>query len=127
MKRILRLSNIIPLTLVLFISKSFVVEPSAFDFGIIALMSLLFLYKLSIDKQITEDKDAIIKKVADYQESTLSKIAQFEEQYKKDFKEIGYIQDANRKEIESKLSTLNLALQPRATKQPNGKPAYNWG
>ena len=126
MKKIFRLSNLIPLLLVVYITKSFITEPSFFDFGIITLMSFGFLYKLKLDVQIQEDKDIILKMISSYKEDTLDMITQFEENYKKDFKEVGCIQAANRQEIETKLSTLNLALQNRMTKQSPDKQTYGW-
>ena len=150
MKKIFNLSNLIPLLLVVYITKSFIMPPSFFDFGVISLMSFGFFYKLKLDKQIQEDKDVILKMVSSYKEDTLDKIAQFEEKYKEDFNqanigqktaldkfEVRYTnafkqaqisEKANRDEIETKLSTLNLALQHRSNAKPTTeKTQYGWG
>ena len=115
MKNLLKMSNLIPLILLVYISKSFIVTPTPFDFGIAALMSLSFLYKLKLDKDVLSDKDEL-KAI----------IAQFEEKVNEKIDKVQKSQDSDRLAAESKFSTLNLGLQ-RSGKASQEKATYGWG
>ena len=99
MKKIFTLSNLIPLLLVVYIAKSFIVDPSFFDFGIILLSSIGFNIKLSNDKDHYTDKNEILDKIKD-----------LEEQYEKDFKELAYLNEGKFNELEDKVSKNELGL-----------------
>ena len=114
MKKIFKLSNLIPLLLVVYIAKSFIVGPSFFDFGVISLMSLSFLYKLKLDKDIISDKDEL-----------KSIISQFEDKVNKKLVELDNVQKNDRLANESKFSTLNLGVQRQS--KPQEKATYGWG
>lgn len=99
MKKIFVLSNLIPLLLVVYIIKSFIINPSFFDFGIISLMSLGFLYKLKLDKDNHSDKDEILKK-----------IEEIEDKYTKDFEELTATNAERISILEDKVSRNSLGV-----------------
>ena len=49
MSKFYKASNLIPLILVVFIAKSFAIEATTIDFGIIAVMTYAFIQKLKMD------------------------------------------------------------------------------
>ncbi len=100
MKKIFTLSNLIPLLLVVYITKSFIAGPSFFDFGVILLMSISFNIKLKHDKDQYTDKKEILDKIKD-----------LEEKYEKDFKEFGFVNDSRFNELEDKVSKNNIGVQ----------------
>jgi hypothetical protein len=116
-KKNFKLSNLIPLLLVVYIAKSFIMGPSFFDFGVITLMSMSFAYKLKLDKDVLTDKDEL-----------KSIIAQLEEKVNSNYHELHKSSDNHRLELENKISTLNLGLQRSVNaKEGREKTAYGWG
>ena len=115
MKKIFKLSNLIPLLLVVYITKSFITEPTLFDFGVIFLMSISFVKKLMMDKEIISDK-----------EDLKAIISQLEEKVNNKYDELTKIQNNDRLAADSKFSTLNLGVQ-RQTRQPKDKAYNGWG
>ena len=102
-----KLSNLIPLLLVVYIVKSFFIDPSFFDFGIIMLASFGFNVKLNLDKDEYSNKKEM-----------LDKIAKIEDKYKKDFKALVDVNDAKMMELEDKISKNSVGLgftTPRTT------------
>jgi len=115
MKKIFKLSNLIPLLLVVYIAKSFIMGSSFFDFGIITLMAVSFLYKLKLDKDILTDKEEL-KAI----------ISQLEEKVNDKLDILQKAQDNDRLAAEGKFSTLNLGMQ-RQPKSSAEKGNYGWG
>ena len=115
MKKIFSLSNLPVLLLVVYIAKSFIIPPSFFDFGVIFLMSSLFLYTMKLNSSELSDKEDI-KDI----------IAQLEEKVNERMDNIQKDQDSDRLAAESKFSTLNLGMQ-RKPKQPQEKAPFGWG
>lgn len=115
MKKIFKLSNLIPLLLVVYITKSFITEPTYFDFGVIFLMSISFVKKLSMDKEIISDK-----------EDLKAIISQLEENVNSKYDELKKMQDNDRLAADNKFSTLNLGVQ-RQSKQQKDKTYNGWG
>ena len=115
MKKIFKLSNLIPLLLVVYITKSFITGSSFFDFGVIALMSLSFLYKLKLDKDVLSDKDKLIAIITQTNKDVNERMDILQKQ-----------QHNDRLANESKFSTLNLGmqLQPKTTQE---RSSYGWG
>ena len=114
MKKIFIMSNLIPLLLVVYITKSFIMGASFFDFGIISLMSLSFLYKLKLDQskfEETEELKAIISQLEVKVNERLDKLQK--------------TQDNDRLAAEGKFSTLNLGMQQQP--KPRAKETYGWG
>ena len=114
MKKIFKLSNLIPLLLVVYIAKSFIQGPSFFDFGIISIMSVLFIKKLSMDNESISNKEELI-----------AIISQLEEEVNKKIGEIERIQRDDRLAAEGKFSTLNLGVQRQSTSKSKDK--FGWG
>lgn len=117
MKKIFKLSNLIPLLLVVYITKSFIVSPSLFDFGVIFLMSLSFIYKLKSDKDELSDKEELEDIISQLDTKVNDKILELQK-----------IVNDDRLAAENKFSTLNLGLKQQSItkKQPN--KVYNgWG
>lgn len=113
MKKIFKLSNLSSLLLVVYIVKSFVVEPNLFDFGVIALMSFGFMHKLNIEKREVADKEEV-----------LVELKKLQSKLEEDIIQVKKIQNEDRMIAETKFSTLNLSVQ-----RPN-KPkenTYGWG
>lgn len=115
MKNILRLSNIIPFLLVVYITKGFIVPPSLYDFGIILIMSVSFLYKLKLDKESIS-----------YREELEGIISQLENNVNDKVDKLQKIQDKDRLYAEGKFSTLSLNMQHKGI-QSTEKGSYGWG
>ncbi len=117
MKNTFRLSNLIPLLLVVYIIKSFFVAPSHFDLAVVLAMSASFLYKLTLDKGESSDKEELDKI-----------IAQIKEDYNGKIEVIKEMQRVDRLSAENKISTLNLSLQrqPKGASEKTGG-SYGWG
>ena len=115
MKQHLKLSNLIPLLLVVYITKSFIVGSSFFDFGVIVLMSGLFLSTIKMSRDELSDKEEL-----------KSIISQLEENVNNKCDELKKIQDNDRLAAESKFSTINLGVQ-RQSKQTKDKAYNGWG
>ena len=115
MKKIFKLSNLIPLLLVVYITKSFITGSSFFDFGVIALMSLSFLYKLKLDKDVLSDKDKLIAIITQTNKDVNERMDILQKQ-----------QHNDRLANESKFSTLNLGMQ-RQPKPNQERSSYGWG
>lgn len=113
MNKILKLSNLIPLILIVYIAKSFILGASFFDFGVISLMSLSFLYKLKLDQSALSDKEELKAIISHLEEKVNEKLDKLQKS-----------QDTDRLAAESKFSTLNLGMQ-RQTK-PQDKSTYGW-
>lgn len=137
MKKIFKLSNLIPLLLVVYIAKSFIVGSSFFDFGIITLMSMSFLYKLKLDKDVYTDKEELKTIISHVEENVNKKMSDIsrahyerEEILQKEFDEklleLQKIQDNDRLAAENKFSTLNLGMQ-RQPKPAQERETYGWG
>lgn len=99
MKNIFKLSNLFPLLLVVYIAKSFFVDPSFFDFGVIILAFFSFNVKLKLEKDEYSNKTEM-----------LDRISEIENEYKKDFKELAYVNDAKIVELEDKISKNSVGL-----------------
>lgn len=125
MKKIFKLSNLIPLTLVVYITKSFIKEPMFFDYIVVFLMSISFLYKLKLDKDEITDKDKLIESISHLEEESKRKLEEFEQRYEEKIVEIRNIQNNDRLAAETKFSTLNLGMQ-RQQKNPQEKNSYGW-
>lgn len=124
-KKIFKLSNLIPLTLVVYITKSFIKEPMFFDYIVVFLMSISFLYKLKLDKDEITDKDKLIESISHLEEESKRKLEEFEQRYEEKIVEIRNIQNNDRLAAETKFSTLNLGMQ-RQQKNPQEKNSYGW-
>jgi len=112
MKRILKY---FPLTiLVVYLIKSFLISPELFDFGVISLMSGLFLYTLKLDKDELSSKEEL-----------LDIIAQLEGKVNEKIDTVQKSQDEDRLAYEGKFSTLNLGMQRQG--KPIEKKNYGWG
>ena len=116
MKKIFKLSNLIPLLLVVYIAKSFIVGSSFFDFGVITLMSLSFLYKLKLDKDSLIDKEELKTIISHLEEDVNKKISELEK-----------TQTIDRLAAEGKFSTLNLGMQRKSSSAPQERTTYGWG
>lgn len=114
MKKIFKLVNLYPLLLVVYIAKSFIVEPSLFDFGVIFLASLSSIYTLTLNKRELSDKQELIDNIARLDDRVNNKLAELQKS-----------QDNDRLASESKFSTLNLGLQ-RQSKPKQEKATYGW-
>lgn len=114
MKKIFTLPNLGPLLLVVYITKSFIVAPSLFDFGVIALMTVLFIFNLKTEKGKVEDRQEI--------ETSLELM---EAKIQKEIEQLKRTQDKDRMDAETKFSTINLSIQ-RPNKQKSEKN-YGWG
>ena len=113
MKRIFKFSPF--LLLVVYLVKSFIVNPTFFDFGVIALMSGLFLYTMKVEKNEVADKQELI-----------DTIAHLEGKVNKRIDELQKAQDNDRLAAESKFSTLNLGIQRQSTTGKDKQP-FRWG
>ena len=78
-------------------------------------MSLSFLYKLKLDKDILTDKEEL---------KTI--ISQLEDNVNKKMDKLEKTQINDRLAAEGKFSTLNLGMQ-RQPKTPQEKATYGWG
>ena len=113
MKRIFKFSPF--LLLVVYLAKSFITGPSFFDFGVIVLMSGLFLSTIKMSKDELSDKDELT-----------AIISQLEENVNNKYVELKKIQDNDRLSAENKFSTINLGVQ-RQSKQTKDKAYNGWG
>jgi hypothetical protein len=125
-KKIFKLSNLIPLLLVVYITKSFITGSSFFDFGVIALMSASFLYKLRLDKEIISDKEELIAIITQLKEEVNEKIEGAEKGYHARMDTLQKEQNNDRLANEGKFSTLNLGMQ-RQPKANQERTSYGWG
>lgn len=125
MKKIFKQSNLIILLLVVYIAKSFIQSPTLFDYMVVVLMSLSFLFKLYLDKDELTDKKELIAIIAQNEEESNKKIEQFVEKYNDRLFELKKAQDNDRLAAETKFSTLNLGLQ-RSVRQPQEKSNNGW-
>lgn len=107
MKKLFKLSNLYPLTLVVYIAKSFAVSPSFFDFGVILIMSIGFIYKIQIEKDQRSDKDELLKR-----------FHELEQKYKKDLQLVESSVEHQISEINTKVSrnSLGVGLKPQDVK-----------
>ena len=126
MKKIFKLSNLIPLLLVVYITKSFIVGASFFDFGVISLMSASFLYKLRLDKETLSDKEELYAIITQLKEEVNEKIDDRQEEVHKRMDTLQKEQNNDRLANESKFSTLNLGMQ-RQPKTSQERASYGWG
>ncbi len=125
MKKIFKLSNLIPILLVVYITKSFITGSSFFDFGIIALMSLSFLYKLKLDKEAISDKDELISIITQLKEEVNEKIDVAQKDHHARMDTLQKEQHNDRLANEGKFSTLNLGMQRQPKTQE--RTSYGWG
>ena len=100
MKKNFKLSNLPSLLLVVYIIKSFIVDPVFYDYLVITLMSIGAMYSLKINKDELSDKDEMF-----------ATIKEFEENYTKRLIDIQKAQDHDRMAADTKFSTLNLGIQ----------------
>ena len=115
MKRIFKYSPFI--LLVVYLAKSFIITPSLFDFGVIFLMSGLFLHTMKLDKNEVSEKEEL-KAI----------IAQLEGKVNKRIDELQKSQDNDRLAAEGKFSTLNLGMQHQSrTAKSNSEKPFSWG
>lgn len=114
-KKYFILSNLIPLLLVVYILKSFFIEPSIFDFGVIFLMSIGLFHKLNLDKFRLDEKENLRKEI---------KIAS--EKLEAELDKLRREQEKDRLQYEGKISTINLALNQRSKTAPK-ENFYGWG
>jgi len=112
MKKLFKLSSLYPLLLVVYIVKSFIVDPSYFDFGVLFLMTYGFSRKIELEKNEYSDKDEI-----------LDKFVKLEEQYKNDIKEISEHNENQLNSLEDKVSrnALGMGFKPQNLKDSFGK------
>lgn len=116
MKKIFKMSNLIPFILVVYLTKSFIVSPSIFDFGVIFLMSISFIYKLKSDKDELSDKEELDDIISQLDKKVNDKLSELQKTVNED-----------RLAAENKFSTLNLGLkQQTITKKPE-RSNYGWG
>ena len=109
-KKIFKLSNLIPLLLVVYIAKSFIVQSGFFDFGVISIMSGLFLNTMKLAKKELSDTEELKSIISQLEEKVNEKVAQIEKQQLED-------QLINN----SKFSTLNIGYQNKEVKKQNNK------
>jgi len=100
--------------LVVYLAKSFIVQPSFFDFGVIALMSGLFLYTMKIEKREVSEKEELN-----------DIIAQLEAKVNERMDNLQKKQDNDRLAAENKFSTLNMGIQNQ--KQARESQPVGWG
>lgn len=127
MKNIFKLSNLYPLLLVVYIIKSFILPPSHFDFGVIALMSLSSVYKLKLDKDEVTDKDRINGRLSELDKLFTEKLHELEKRSAEQIYELKTSQDSDRMAYETKFSTLNIGLQRQSNTAQQQKGNYGWG
>lgn len=113
MSKFYKASNLIPLILVVFIAKSFAIEATTIDFGIIAVMTYAFIQKLKMDKRELSEKEEV-----------LEIIALLEKKHSSKFDDVQKVQDNDRLAYEGKFSTLNLGMQRKPVSE---KRANGWG
>lgn len=113
MKRIFKYTPF--LLLVVYLAKSFIVSPSFFDFGVIFLMSGLFLYTMRLERNEVSDKEELKAIIAQLEEEVNEKIGKVQKAL-----------DQDRLAAESKFSTLNLGMQRQSKSSPE-KANYGWG
>ena len=108
-----KLANLAPIILIVFIIKSFILEPSSFDFGIIALMTYGLVSKLKNDKKEVDAKDEVMANISVIEKRLSDKVAELE-----------HIQMKDREVYEGKFSTLSLGIHKKTTDTKAN--AYGW-
>lgn len=127
MKKIFKMSNLIPLLLVVYITKSFIQQPGIFDIIVVGLMSVSFLYKLKLDSNMISDKEELNTSISQFEEKIKEKMDLIEKKNEEQYFELKKAQDNDRMAAESKFSTLNLGVQRQSRTGQEKGTTYGWG
>ena len=107
MKGIFKQSNLIPLLLVVYIGKNFIIPAPLFDFGLISVLTIALLFKLRLDKEelnqeakLFEKIDALEHQIAENKGVLEHKISETKKEY-----------DTEAKLLKDKISGVSLMYQ----------------
>jgi hypothetical protein len=113
-KKNFKLSDLFSLTLVVYLTKSFIVIPTEFDFGVIGLSVLSVVALAFLDKEKITDKGEFEQK-----------LKELDDKHDKKLLELKRAVEHDRLSAETKFSTLNLGIQRQSKSGPN-KENYGW-
>lgn len=110
MTNLFKQANLIPLLLIIYIGKNFILPNLLFDFGIITVLSYLFMTKLQLDKTELNQEKKIFAQI----DALELKISEIKKEY-----------DEEAASLKNKISGVNLLYQKQNVKikekVPNGK------
>ena len=87
--------NLIPLILVVYLAKSFLIPTTQFDYGVLGFMSLLWGFKFYLEKSERDDKSEILSKI---------------EELTQELNKIDRKHEVAHQNIEGKMAAVNLGL-----------------
>lgn len=102
MKWTFKQANLIPLLLVVYITKNFFRPDLFFDFGVISVLIGALLFKIKLDKETLNREDEIFEKLS---------------KFEKDIVSIKTAYDTEAKSLNDKISGINLMYQQASNKQ----------